>query len=353
MKRICKYCGKEFEAHGTQQYCLGPHYATCEICGKQFEVNPRHPKTTCSRSCASKLRLRSIQKCEKVCEICGKSFVPINNTSRYCSGPHYRPCPICGKPVEFTEPSSDPACCSKECTKELRRRTSINKYGTDVPSQSDEVRQKLSESGFKSIKRRKKTCLNKYGYEYDSQSLIIRQKISNTMSSIEYQHKMDQLYMDKYNYHHPSQIPEVRSKVRINQFNIFAIDGTRVDSSYEKEVYNSLVRSNINFSYQAKTIEYEYNKKIHSTIIDFEINGLLFEVKGGHLMNGCYDYAGVPIDIKLLVYASHNVILITDDLGLHKIEEFNYQNKTTLTGIHIKLFNDVKLTLDDILNINR
>lgn len=40
--RICKYCGKEFDARGTAAYCEEPHYATCEVCGVQFEADPRY-----------------------------------------------------------------------------------------------------------------------------------------------------------------------------------------------------------------------------------------------------------------------------------------------------------------------
>ena len=37
-KKICAYCGKEFIAtHTSQKYCKGPHYRKCEVCGKEFE----------------------------------------------------------------------------------------------------------------------------------------------------------------------------------------------------------------------------------------------------------------------------------------------------------------------------
>ena len=41
MQRICKYCGKEFEAKGTQVYCAGLHYDTYEICGTEMVINIR------------------------------------------------------------------------------------------------------------------------------------------------------------------------------------------------------------------------------------------------------------------------------------------------------------------------
>lgn len=49
-----------------------------------------------------------------ICKICGKEFERKSNAV-YCGGPHYRPCPVCGKPVEFKKPGDRVNCCSKEC----------------------------------------------------------------------------------------------------------------------------------------------------------------------------------------------------------------------------------------------
>ena len=48
------------------------------------------------------------------CVVCGKLFDRVGN-GVYCPGPHYRPCPVCGKPVEFRRPKEPVRCCSKEC----------------------------------------------------------------------------------------------------------------------------------------------------------------------------------------------------------------------------------------------
>lgn len=46
----------------------------------------------------------------KRCKECGKLFTPKGRES-YCSAPHYRPCPICGTPVEVTYFSDPPKKC--------------------------------------------------------------------------------------------------------------------------------------------------------------------------------------------------------------------------------------------------
>lgn len=46
----------------------------------------------------------------KKCKECGKLFVP-KGRENYCSDVHYRPCPICGKPVEVKYFSDPPRKC--------------------------------------------------------------------------------------------------------------------------------------------------------------------------------------------------------------------------------------------------
>lgn len=63
-------------------------------------------------------------KYTKICQHCGKQFETNSPQKIYCNDQHYRPCPVCGKPVamidnDFTRP---PKCCSSECSKILRQR---------------------------------------------------------------------------------------------------------------------------------------------------------------------------------------------------------------------------------------
>ena len=187
-KRICKLCGKEFEAKGTQVYCNDKHYKTCVVCGQSFEINRRTlNKVTCSSKCQSELRKQTLQKTVKICELCGKPFVPNGSMDKYCKNIHYRPCPICGKPVPISpgQESGPAVCCSVECSNKLRERTCEEKYGVKNASQSDMVRHKISEhnKSLEVVNQRKATCLRKYGYENVSQVLEIKQKQIRTFES--------------------------------------------------------------------------------------------------------------------------------------------------------------------------
>lgn len=46
----------------------------------------------------------------RACVACGKMFMP-KGRERYCPGPHYLPCPVCGKPVEIEYISYGPHNC--------------------------------------------------------------------------------------------------------------------------------------------------------------------------------------------------------------------------------------------------
>ena len=128
---------------------------------------------------------------KKKCKCCGKEFIPRTNRQIYCDGPHYKPCPVCGKLVE--KAPGDPAtACSKECRMKLTqqtcmskygnvnvlnsehgkskaRNTSIEKYGVDRYQKSKEFRKRCSESNKRAWKdtdlaeRVRQTNLQKYG----------------------------------------------------------------------------------------------------------------------------------------------------------------------------------------------
>lgn len=58
----------------------------------------------------------------KKCKECGKLFTPRNPRQQYCDDVHYRPCPVCGKPVEAKYLSDPARVCSDECKKILAQR---------------------------------------------------------------------------------------------------------------------------------------------------------------------------------------------------------------------------------------
>ena len=133
--RTCKYCGKQFESDTpSKQICPGPHYQLCPVCGKQFEVATKdiYRSMCCSDECKKARRNASIKKVlaskepgwnqaktryTKKCELCGAIFITTNYRAKYCPGPHYRKCIICGKEFELTydQIMNKTQTCSEEC----------------------------------------------------------------------------------------------------------------------------------------------------------------------------------------------------------------------------------------------
>ena len=56
----------------------------------------------------------------KKCKECGDLFMPKSKNSVYCDKLHYRPCPVCSKPVEAKYLSDPARCCSQECKNAAR-----------------------------------------------------------------------------------------------------------------------------------------------------------------------------------------------------------------------------------------
>ena len=285
----------------------------------------------------------------RVCQYCGREYYHWNGKSKYCDGPHYATCVVCGKQFEFdVSKGKIPNCCSKDCTKELRKRTCVEKYGTEVASNNKSVREKLSESAYRSLDDRKKTCLERYGFENPSSSPEVRRKISESVRSDECAVKTKKTMNERYGVDYAMQSKELFQKHAKASKSAVALDGTQFDSVEEKDVYEFLVRNNVDFQTQIPITYEASDGTSHVTYVDFCIEGVLFEVKGGHLLDGVFDYKGVPIADKLDVYKRHHVVVVTDEghrylFGKPNSKESNglkYLNKCPypLIGVDVSLF---------------
>ena len=153
VKRICKTCGKEFQAKpstvasGKGNYCsVGCSYKsyitkvnkTCQNCGKEFDIVPSEIVKGGGKYCSKKCMNEShTTKIKRICKTCGKEFSTrqsaINNgIGNYCSYECVhkakttkvkRICQKCGKEF-WVKPSSiangKGKFCSNECYGEFK-----------------------------------------------------------------------------------------------------------------------------------------------------------------------------------------------------------------------------------------
>ena len=173
---------------------------------------------------------------KKICVWCGKEFESKSSRAQSCGDDHYYPCPDCGKLVLIKEKSyanflkNGPRRCfecrnkaignsiknrSEEQKEESKRKaieTTRLRYGTDYGMQSQVIKDKA-----------KKTIQDKYGVDNVSQSPQIQEKIKqNSLDRFGVAHysqdpkirqKMKSGMISKYGAGTPMQVPELRAKI--------------------------------------------------------------------------------------------------------------------------------------------
>lgn len=174
------------------------------------------------------------KKVIKICEYCGKEFETTSGTKKFCDGPHYRKCAVCGKefqiPNEQINSKEPKMCCSRKCSRELTIRTNIARYGSASPASNKEVQAKMKATTLERYgvehaaqseqfkEKAKQTNLARYGVEYHTQSESAKKHLKELWNDLEFAQKMVQAKEDavfaKYGVKSTLEIPEVYEKSR-------------------------------------------------------------------------------------------------------------------------------------------
>lgn len=203
---------------------------------------------------------------QKTCAYCGKTYTPKSNNSKYCPGPHFATCPICGKKFEITNDyfltHEVKSCASYECRKAAREKTSMERYGIKAPGNNPEARKKASNTMIKHIgvpyammsedvrNKSKKTLLDRYGVDNISKNEDIKKKRHNTV-------------MKKYGGVYPYNSPETREKANITIEQRYGKhEALACESIREKSKKTMLERYGVEAWAQNKELRDEYKKTI-------------------------------------------------------------------------------------------
>lgn len=183
----------------------------------------------------------------KVCEICGKEFVPTGrngNRQRFCKRSHYIDCLVCGKPVLQVEPSLKPdairCTCSKLCANKYRsQRTKevlLEKYGVENVSQVPEIHEKqiagIRAKSAQTTEKIKAVMQEKYG-GMGTASPVLRAKIEGTMQ-------------EKYGITNPDESPEFRKKIS---------EALKSDKVIQKKIKNSRIKYGTDYPAQSEIVQ--------------------------------------------------------------------------------------------------
>jgi len=260
----CVICGDEFMPKSSRQkYCNKLVIRKCANCGADYEskCTLTYP-SCCSQKCqneyAHKQSVSYYANHPRKCALCGKEFIPKNNTQSVCPDIHYRECVICGKSFSIEKYRSGgatgiPQTCSKECATQLKfingnpfskaecrekaKQTMIDKYGVDHPMHSEEFKGKMDSTmqnkyGVKRFPQLKEaykeksiqTNREKFGADWKSQTedwksktedtLMKHYGVTNPFQSEELRKKGLANYKVKTGYDNPMQNPDVQNKMK-------------------------------------------------------------------------------------------------------------------------------------------
>lgn len=331
MIQICKLCGEPFETNTlSKHYCDKVHYKKCIICGKEFEFKVNNPYTKCcSRKCGNILRKQNFQLTTKVCELCGKEFHPKNNTQKYCKSIHYRPCPVCGEPVELDMNDVNYArTCSKACREILTQQTCMERYGVPVASQSEEVKQKLSAAAIATAPQRVITNMVKYGVPNPAMNSDIKTKISNTVRSQECQNKIKSTMQERYGVNYAMQNSELLERQSQSIQDKYGVPYFCMSDKC-KEAQGQVI-SNVNKHFgellSKHDINYELEFKLGKYSFDFHIldTNILIELDPTYTHNAIGNHWGYVLD----KYYHHNKSCYAKENGYRCIHVWDWDDIT-------------------------
>lgn len=255
---VCIVCGREFvlQTPWTQKTCsreCRSKYIKESGIGKERTKRSMQTKLDKYGSVSG-----PFQTYKKICKYCGKEFETTSIRQIYCNDLHYGPCPNCGQPSLIRDFSIGPQACSEECRQALIKKTTLERYGAECIFETDDQKEKSkqtmlenygvehyiqSEEGKAKFRqtmldrygvdhpahseeisdRKRKTNVARYGVEYPLQNEVVKEKAKETVdrnyggfgfSSPLLSERIRQTNLTKYNEEIPMHVSSIRDKFR-------------------------------------------------------------------------------------------------------------------------------------------
>lgn len=354
--KICALCGREFVPTGRnksrQKYCNDIHYKNCEVCGKQFEITKSHIQSSnipkcCSRECSNKLKILNSRK--TIREKYGVEFIS--------------QCP------EIREEINKSIKAKSSQIQHSRKKTMLDRYGVEYPIQNKNIRDKIDKTNLNkygvtnvaknkdigkkisnSLKdpsiqaKRISTSLERYGTEYPSQSQAIKDKTAKTN-------------LEKYGVKYSIQYPIIHNKAKYNQMIVRRGNPGIAKRTSESTHITCKSKYGVDWPCQLPQCKRASNGKS-------KINDDFYKLLASHNINyteefpiGKYSYDVLLLDTKTLIEINptytHNAIGNHWGSGLDK---FYHRDKTNVginngyRVIHIWQWDDVDRILTMLKN---
>jgi endogenous inhibitor of DNA gyrase (YacG/DUF329 family) len=200
----------------------------------------------------------------------------------------------CGNPVNWTTKSNSyRTFCSNKCaidsndTKEKRKQTNLEKYGSENPFGNKEIQEKIKQTNIEKygvehllqssefLEKAKKTMLNRYGVENALHSNEIKEKVKQTnlekygfespLLSDDIREKIKQTNIEKYGVENPQQNINVREKTKQTNIEKYGVEyGLQSPKVREKIKQTNLEKYGVNHPLESCEIQ----EKIKQTNLD-------------------------------------------------------------------------------------
>lgn len=191
---------------------------------------------------------------------------------KYLRKPGEGICPICGKITRYTRLSTGyKKFCSIQCSR-----------------QSEEVLNNIRE-GMKNSEHWQEVLKSEEYRKKLSESIKNSDYIKNVVHTEEYKNRQSKILKQSENFKKSRSSKEFRTKISLIASNrakegkaktFYKYNDILFASKWELSYYVWLKDNNINLKYQLEPIEYEFEGIIRHYVPDFEVNGVIQEIKG-------------------------------------------------------------------------
>ena len=234
---------------------------------------------------------------KRKCAICGDEFIATNYRVTVCPKDHYLTCPVCGKKYIWNSTKERKGCsrsCSARASMYKKRKTNLERYGTENPMQSKEIQEKARETCRKKygcdnpmsnheiamksrnarkisyeevFEKAKKTWMKIYGVDNPSKSPEIIDKITHT-------------FIEKYGVKRAMSVPEFRKKFELSMMNKYGVPYYTQTDEYRHNSHFRISKTNERFSEKLKenNIEFKTEFNLQTKSYDFKVNNNLIEI---------------------------------------------------------------------------
>lgn len=226
----------------------------CKFCGKEYKYT-HHNDGTYKYYCCLECKEKAEKIKEYICKNCGKKYV-VQNPGSWNKDNEL--IVVKGKNLSNSVVSSKNFCCY-ECGKEYRskkiKETNLKRYGNEVASKSQAIKNKMkvilnsrTQEQIKEInEKRKNTCLEKYGCEFVNQNKEIKEKLKNSLKKT-YEENNEAIRqktiatnLQRYGVEYYTKTKEQKEKAKRTNLEKFGVEY----ATQSKEIQNKIKETNL------------------------------------------------------------------------------------------------------------